>query len=309
MDSIDMVDIRTFDLNLLVALDALIVERSVSAAARRVGIGQPAMSHALRRLRDLFGDPLLVRVGSTMQPTARALELAAPVGQVLDDIRRTVLADQVFRPEREERIFRLGASDYSMAALLPGLLESFRQTAPRSRIAAGPIARDDIPARLADGGADLVIGVFRDTPPALRGETLFHEEHVCLFDPEACGIASPITLEQYLALPHYLVSSRIDFSGVMDEQLARQGAHRFIQLSTSSFLAMPFLLRRARAVAMVPARLAVHCRDAVGLAVCPPPLPVNGFEVAMVWHMRTDADPAQRWFRDRVRQAAGAGAP
>jgi len=146
------------------------------------------MSHALGRLRDLFGDPLLVRAGNTMRPTPRALELAEAVTRVLDDVRRTVLADQVFRPEREARTFRLGASDYAAVAVLPGLLALLDEAAPRVQVAVRPVARDEVAGRLGDGSLDLAIGYFPDPGPALRAETLFREEHVCLFDAEACGV-------------------------------------------------------------------------------------------------------------------------
>ncbi len=299
-----MVDIRSFDLNLLVALDALIIEGSVSGAARRIGIGQPAMSHTLGRLRDLFGDPLLVRTGSTMQPTARALDLAEPVARILADIRRNVLADRAFLPEQAERVFRLGASDYVMAAILPRLLAMLNQAAPTVRVAAGPAARNEAAAKLAGGLLDVAVGYYPDPTTATQRETLFHEEHVCLFDAEACGTTAPITLEAYLALPHFLVSSAGDFTGAVDTALAQTGRPRFVQLSTPNFLTIPFLLRGSRAVAVVPSRLALHCRDAIGLALSPLPVKVDGFDVVMVWHMRTAADPAQRWFRDRLREAA-----
>jgi DNA-binding transcriptional LysR family regulator len=303
MGSIDMVDLKLFDLNLLVALDALIIEGSVSGAARRIGIGQPAMSHALGRLRDLFGDPLLVRVGSTMRPTARALDLAEPVARVLADIRANVLADRVFLPEREERVFRLGASDYVMAAILPKLLAGLHVAAANVRVAAGPVARDEADAKLTNGLIDVAVGYYPGESAAMKRETLFHEDHVCLFDADACGTTPPITLDAYLSLPHFLVSSAADFSGAIDTALAAMKCRRFVQLSTPSFLTIPFLLRGSRAVAVVPLRLARHCRDAIGLAVSPPPVKVDGFDVAMVWHARTDSDPAQRWFRDRVREA------
>jgi DNA-binding transcriptional LysR family regulator len=307
MESIDVVDLKSFDLNLLVALDALIKEASVTAAARRVGIGQPAMSHALGRLRDLFGDPLLVRTGSAMRPTARALDLAEAVAAVLADIQRNVLADRAFRPEREERAFRLGASDYVMAAILPRLLALLQEQAPKVRIAAGPVPRGEVDANLANGLVDLAVGYYPDKGAALKREMLFHEDHVCLFDPDSCGTTSPITLDAYLSLPHFLASSAGDFSGAIDSVLAGTRRTRFVQLSTPSFLTIPFLLRGSRAVAVVPSRLALNCRDAIGLAVSPLPVQVEGFDVAMVWHARTDADPAARWLRDRVREAAAEG--
>ena len=165
------------------------------------------------------------------------------------------------------------------------------------------MARDGVVSLLANGLADLAVGYYPDTAGALESEILYHEHHVCLFDPRACGIDAPIALADYLALPHFLVSSRADFSGVIDAELAAHGHARFIQLSTTSFLAVPFLLRGTRAVAIVPARLAKHCRDEIGLAVSPPPVTVRGFDVATVWHRRTDTDPAQRWFRERIREA------
>jgi DNA-binding transcriptional LysR family regulator len=299
--------LKSFDLNLLFALHALIIEGSVSGAARRVGIGQPAMSHALRRLRGLFGDPLLVRTGGTMRPTARALELAEPVARILADIQLHVLADRAFLPEREERVFRLGASDYVMVAILPRLLAMLQAGAPNIRIAAGPLARDECDAKLSNGLVDVAVGYHPNAAGAIRGETLFREHHVCLFDADACATTSPITLDAYLALPHLLVSSAGDFSGAVDLALAGTKRARFVQLSTPSFLTIPFLLRGSRAVAVVPSRLALHCRDAIGLAVSPLPVEVDGFDVAMVWHIRADADPAQRWFRDRVRTAVMEG--
>lgn len=298
-----MVDLRSFDLNLLVALDALIIEGSVSAAARRIGVGQPAMSHALGRLRDLFGDPLLVRTGSTMRPTARALDLAESVARVLTDIQLNVLADRAFLPEQEARVFRLGASDYAMAAILPKLLATLHQAAPKVRVAAGPVARDEVDAKLTTGLIDIAVGAYPGAASPIRRETLFHEEHVCLFDAVACGTTSPISLDAYLSLPHYLVSSTADFSGAVDTALAAEERTRFVQLSTPSFLTIPYLLHGSRAVGIVPLRLALYCRDAIGLAVSPPPVNTAGFDVAMVWHIRTDSDPAQRWFRDRVREA------
>jgi DNA-binding transcriptional LysR family regulator len=303
MDPIDMIDLRAFDLNLLVAFDALVSERSVSGAARRVGIGQPAMSHALRRLREAFGDPLLVRHGSTMRPTARALELATSVERVLEDIRRSVLADQAFRPDSEARVFRIGTSDFVMTAVLPKLLAKLSDLAPLSRVVASGVARDEMAAKLANASIDLAIGFRPDAAASLETETLFHEDHVCLYDAEACGFDRPITLEDYLSLPHYLVTSRGDFRGVVDARLDLLSFKRFVQLSISSFLAVPFLLRGSRAVAIVPARLARHCREVIGLSVAPPPVAIPGFDVAMVWDARTEADPAMRWFRERVREA------
>lgn len=303
-----MVDLKSFDLNLLVALDALIAEASVSGAARRVGIGQPAMSHALARLRDVFGDPLLVRAGAVMRPTTRALDLAGPVARILDDIRCNVIAGTVFRPAEEERVFRFSASDYVMTAVLPHLLATLQNTAPKVQVVTRLLGREEIVPKLSDGTVELAVGYFPDRGPLLS-ETLFREEHVCLFDSAACGMAAPLSLDDYLSVPHFLVTSQADLTGIIDTELAKLGRTRFVQMSTSSFLAIPFLLRGARAAAVVPSRLARHCREAIGLSASSLPVPVAGFDVSMVWSARTDADPAHRWFRDRVRDAAAKDEP
>src|SRR5258708_15979040 len=146
-----MTDLRLFDLNLLVAFDALGGEGSVSRAARRVGIGQPAMSHALSRLRELFGDPLFVRTTDRMQPTTRALELAAPIARVLADIRESVLADRAFAPDRAEMTFRVGASDQNELAVLPAVLAALRSSAPKAPIVVSAVDPDPLQTILNTG--------------------------------------------------------------------------------------------------------------------------------------------------------------
>ena len=129
-----MTDLRLFDLNLLIAFDALMEERNVTRASRRLGIGQPAMSYALARLRELFGDDLFIRTATSMQPTTRALQLSGPIARIISDIRESVLADRAFRPDVTEIVFRIGASDYAEVAVLPEFLTALRSAAPKARV-------------------------------------------------------------------------------------------------------------------------------------------------------------------------------
>jgi LysR family transcriptional regulator, mexEF-oprN operon transcriptional activator len=305
---IEMTDLRLFDLNLLVAFDALMSERNVTRAASRVGIGQPAMSHALSRLRELLGDDLFIRNSSGMQPTTRALELWAPVAHILAEIRESVLADRPFRPERSELVFRIGISDYAEVAVLPAVLAAMRISAPKARLSINAIDRGRVATMLQSGDIDLAIGYFPVAESAQRSEILFHEEFACLFDAEACGVTAPLKLQAYLDLPHILMSLHGELSGAVDAALARRGAKRFVFVATPHFLTIPFLLRGFRAVAALPRRLAENCAAAIGLAVCPLPLDIQGYDVSMLWHARSDADPAQRWLRDLVRDAGRARA-
>jgi DNA-binding transcriptional LysR family regulator len=304
-----MTDLRRFDLNLLVAFDALIAERNVTRAARRVGIGQPAMSYALLRLRELFGDDLFVRTSTAMQPTNRAVELSGPVSRILVDIREGVLADRVFRPEIADAVFRVGASDHAEVAVLQPVLAALRLSAPKVRVVVSSVDRDRVSTMLESGKIDLAIGYFPDSNTAQRAETLFHEDLVCLFDAKACGATAPLKLKTYLELPHILMSPRGEFTGCIDGLLGSDGATRFVFMATPHFLSIPFLLRGIRLVAAVPGQLAAGCADVAGLAVSPLPVEIEGFDVSMLWHSRTETDPAQRWFRELVREAGRPKAP
>jgi DNA-binding transcriptional LysR family regulator len=303
-----MTDLRLFDLNLLVAFDALMEERNVTRAARRVGIGQPAMSYALARLRELFADELFIRTATAMQPTARALDLSGPVARIIADIRENVLADRPFRPDVAEIVFRIGASDYAEVAVLPKTLAALQSAAPKARVAINSVSDDQLAPMIESGAIDLAFGYFPDAMGSLEAEVLFHEDFVCLFDKDACGVSTPLKLEAYLDLPHFLISSRGDFSGCVDGLLARDGARRFVLMATPHFLAIPFLLHGLRAAAAVPRRLAETCAGIAGLAVSPLPVEVKGFDVVMLWHARTGSDPAQRWIRELIRETSGSNA-
>jgi LysR family transcriptional regulator, mexEF-oprN operon transcriptional activator len=251
---------------------------------------------------------LFIRTSGAMQPTTRALELQSPVARVISDIRENVLADRAFRPDSAEMVFRIGASDYAEVAVLPKVLAALRLAAPKSRVAINSVDRDHLGPMIESGTIDLAIGYFPDVTASLETEILFHENFVCLFDEKACGVSAPLKLKSYLDLPHFLMSSWGDLSGCVDGLLARDGAQRFVFMATPHFLAIPFLLHGLRAAAAVPRRLAENCADMVGLAVSPLPVEVEGFDVVMLWHARTGSDPAQRWIRQLVREAAGSEA-
>jgi len=299
-----MTDLRLFDLNLLVAFDSLMGERNVTRAAQRIHIGQPAMSHALSRLRELFGDELFTRNAGSMLPTPKALELAGPIGEILADIRESIWAGRAFRPEAAEATFRLGATDYAEVAVLPDVLTAIRSTAPKVRVIVSTIEREWLGSMLTSGTIDLAIGYFSESVEPSGSEVLFHEEFDCLFDAAACEVTAPIALEDYAALPHLDMSHCKELTEGIEAALAFSGFARFVFLTTPHLLTIPFLLHGFRAVATVPRRLAKNCAAAAGLQISPMPLPMNGFDVSMHWHPRTDTDPAHRWFRQLVRDAA-----
>ncbi len=299
-DASDTDSLRRFDLNLLVAFDMLMAERSVTAAARRMGVGQPAMSNALSRLRDMFDDPLLVRTPTGLQPTSRAIDLVPPVARILAELRAEVFSARGFSPATDRRTFRIGLSDQAEAAVMQDVLQAMRRDAANIRVIARSVERQGAADLLASGAIDLALGHFPDVDSTLDAATLYHETFVCLFDAQACGVAPPLSLDDYVALPHILVSLRGEPFGHVDELLEAAGRTRMVIYTTPHFLAVPFLLHGFRAVSALPRRLALNCADAAGLAVCDVPLRSNGYDVRMAWHRRNTADPAQAWLRELV---------
>lgn len=297
-DSLD--SLRRFDLNLLVAFDILVAERSVTAAARRMGVGQPAMSNALSRLRVMFGDPLLIRTSSGLQPTGRALDLVEPVSRILAELREEVFSTRAFDPGTVKRTFRIGLSDQAEAAIVRDVLQVIRRDAPGIRVVARSVEMRFGAELLATSAIDLAVGYFPEVEGGLEAATLYHETFVCLFDARACGVDPPLSLDDYAALPHVLVSLRGEPFGHLDELLQAAGRSRDVIYTTPHFLAVPFLLHGFRAVSALPRRLAENCADAAGLALCPVPLPSEGYDVRMAWHRRTRSDPAQAWLREVV---------
>ena len=195
MTGIDHANLSRLDLNLLVAFDALLTERSVTRAAARIGLGQSAMSHKLGRLRALFGDELLTRGADGMRPTPRALALVDPVRVTLAQIQAEVLQREAFDPATAERTFRVGLADSIEVAIVPRLMARLRREAPS-------VALDD----LDTGALDLGIGVFGHGQVHHKRRPLYTDSFLCLFNPALLDFPRPISLEDYLSVPHVLAS-------------------------------------------------------------------------------------------------------
>ncbi|WP_322092956.1 LysR family transcriptional regulator [Paraburkholderia bannensis] len=288
-------DIRTIDLNLLRALDALLDERNVTRAAQRLSLTQPAVSGMLTRLREAFDDPLFVRTQRGITPTMRALELAAPVRQILGEV-ESLLTPQVFAPARADFTLTLAATDYALQAVVTPYLAALRRDAPGIRVAVVPAQDPSLHTQLARGDVDIALVTPESTPSDLHARRLFDERYVCAMrENHPAAVRGRITLPRFCALDHALVSySGGTFEGVTDEALAQLGRKRRVALSVTSFLVLPQILRDSDLIAVVPRRLAER---AAGLAIVPPPLAIPGFTKTAAWHERTHRDPARRWAR------------
>lgn len=292
-------NLRAIDLNLLVVLDALLHERNLTRAAARLPMSQPAMSHALARLRALLGDPLFHRTRGGLRPTPHALALEAPLRDVLAQVRR-LLAGAVFEPAASRRAFRLAMSDYGASVLLPPLMRRLRRDAPGIDLEISYASRSGMIAGVADGQLDLALAVFGETPAEIQRAVLFEESFVCVADA-AAGL--PSTLADYLARPHVLVAASQDQRAAeVDAALARIGQSRRVALRLPHWTAAPAVLAGTDLVLTV-ARRAVEPAPA-GLAVGPVPFAIAPLGFEMIWHQRADADAGLGWLRALLGQLA-----
>lgn len=301
-------ELSQVDLNLLVPLDALLHEGSVTRAGRRVGLSTPAMSHALARLREQLGDPLLVRAGRNMVLTPHAEALRPRVRALLSEVAAVLLPERVFDPARLERRFRIHCTDHMLAVLGPALDRLVAQAAPRVSLQFLPNTPDDA-ALLREGSIDLALGVFPNLPPELRTQLLFRDWFVCVVREDHPRVRRKLTLEAFVALEHVQIAPRGRPGSILDEALAARGLKRRITRAVPYFQAGLLLAATTDYVLTVSARLAQAMAPRLGLRVLELPLPLEPYALTQLWHPRVDGDPAHRWLRAMVLAAAREAAP
>jgi DNA-binding transcriptional LysR family regulator len=290
---------KRLDLNLLVTLEALLVERNVTKAAARLGLSQPAVSAQLNRLRGVFDDPLLIPARRGMIPTAKAIELLEPLRHALDQVRATLATHRNFAPARAKLTVSIACTDYLQAAVVMPLVMELRRTAPGVRVALRNLDPPELEAQMARGDVDLALMTPQAAPPSLRARHLFDEQYVLIGRRSHPRLRDGITVDEFVQLEHVIVSLRGgDFATPVDRALAALGHRRNVVLSAASFLFVPEIVSRSDFVALVPRRL-VHDR-ATRLKLVDVPLPVEGFAVGLVWHERSHGHTGQRWIREAI---------
>ncbi len=299
-------NLSSVDLNLLVAFDALVAERSVTRAAKRLGLSQPAASNALRRLRDLLDDPVLVRAGSSMVPTERALELAPAVRDALSTVRRA-LSPPEFEPQTRSAVFHIATADMIEIAMMPPLLSQLRTDAPLVDLRVYSLPRGLPAEELEVGRFDLAVGAFSDLPPGFSSEPLTRERFVCIVREGHPLGRRRLTLKRFASLGHILVAPGGRPGGLADRVLADHGLTRRVVVTTPHFLVAPMLVLESDMICTIAEGVARSLHEHLPIRILEPPLDLPSFGINMVWHRRTDEDPAQRWLRDRVRSVLSNG--
>jgi DNA-binding transcriptional LysR family regulator len=286
------------DLNLLVALETLVEERNVTRAAARLGLTQSAMSHKLRRLREEFGDPLLVQGQRGMVATAAAERLLGPIRRGLREIRAGLRTAESFDPATSQRVFTVVTTDYAEFAILPKVLAYTTEHAPGVSATMREIWPGMFDA-LEDGSADLIVGTQLPPTTGLVQRKIGEDGFMCAVRRGHPKVGDALDLETYLSLHHVLVAPNARSPvGVVDDALAQQGRSRHIAIRVPHFLGGPFIAAQSDLCLTAPRALLLHTRDILGLRLFEPPIELPATRVFMVWHERASDDAGNAWLRE-----------
>ena len=304
ISNMNQMHIQRLDPNLLFTLHVLLEERHVSRAAARLRLTQPAVSHALQRLRAHFGDPLLVRRGQEMVPTPRAMELVGPLRQVLSAIEQ-LTGPATFDPSQAHGTIRIATTDFGLAVVLPHVLAKLRAAAPNLAIQSTGLSEDTFD-HLKTGFLDLALSG-QESVGSMETEKLFMERFVLVTRADHPVTRRPkMTMDDFLAWPHAvidIVNSRL--YGI-DRKLEKMGKPRQVALRVPHMLAAPFFAQATDLIVPVPERVARMYAESLDLVIHEPPdeVELGYFDYVQVWHARRDDDPIHRWLRSQVREAA-----
>lgn len=298
------------DLNLLVALDALLQEVSVTKAARRIGLSTPAMSHALSRIREQVGDPILVRSGRGMVMTPRAEVLKAQVHTLLHQAQQALTPEKPFVAKELSRSFLILATDYVVSVLGLAMDRILAQEAPHASLRFIPNTPDD-PSLLREGGADLAVGIYGDLPQEMRSRPLLTDRFVCVVRKDHPEIGKRLSLSQFLQLQHIQVAPRGKPGGYIDDLLREKGLSRRVARAIPFFLPALYLTSKTDYLLTISERVATQMAPTLGLRLLEPPIELRPYALSLVWHPRFDGDAAHRFLREVFTRAAheAAGEP
>ena len=292
-------DLRRVDMNLLVIFEALMFEKNLTRVAEKLFMGQPAVSAALGRLRDLFDDPLLLRNGRGMEPTARALAILKELQPAMDVISGAVSRAKEFEPASSCDVFRIGLSDDAEFGLFPPLLRHLQQEAPGIVVVVRRANYLLMPALLASGEISVGVSYTTDLPANAKRKKLRDIPCKVLRGDTREG---PLTLDEYCERPHAMVSFSGDLSGNIDLDLAKLGRSRRVVLGVPQFSGLRALLAGTEMIATVPDYAACALVEGCGLRAEDPPFPIDAAQLSMAWSGVHDNDPAERWLRAQISQ-------
>lgn len=301
--------LRRLDLNLLLVFNALLRHQSVSGAADDLAMSPSALSHALSRLRHSLGDELFVRIGNAMLPTTYAETLAEPISVALEVLSNGLSQTAPFEPTSSDRTFVLAATDYTAFTILPNLIAHVQKVAPNVRFKVIYSRRNEAPEDLATGRVDFALGYAEevvDPTPGIESFDWLKDEYVVIASKNHDEIRGALTLEQYLAARHVVVTPWNDTSGTIEKVLARLGLSREIAVELPSVLAAPFIVAHSSLVMTVPRNAARTLQNSVPISIYPAPFPIPPYTVKVYGHLKHSRTHAHTWLRAQLTSIARA---
>ncbi|HEY1927631.1 MAG TPA: LysR family transcriptional regulator [Caulobacteraceae bacterium] len=295
-------DLGRFDLNLLVVFDAVLRERSVTRAAERLCLSQPAVSHALNRLRQLLDDRLFVRGPAGMEPTPRAVQLAVVLQRTLEDLRNAV-QPVGFDPATSQRTFRIAVNNYAAAVVAPGLVRACRNAAPGVRLSIRPSGSMDLEGALERGELDLAVSARSLGSSRITSHTIFMDDYVALTRRDHPGVAGPLTLDAFARLPRVTVSSSGDDTSFVDKALAAAGLRQDV-VADAPYLSLVVLLATSDMVALLARRFAEAVAVKPAMMVSDLLFPTPAVPCVISWRRHLEDDPAHVWLRRMIAEVA-----
>ncbi len=292
-------NISEFDLNLLVIFEAVLAESSISRAADRLDLSQPAVSNALARMRKATGDRLFVRLGNGMVPTPYAQGIADPVRQALAAIRVSLGANREFDAATSQRSFAIYLTDLGEAFFLPRLLQHLGRIAPGIRIRTLPMPPDEAEAALRNGEVDLAIGNLPDLGAGFFVQRLFRDRYVCVVRKNHPTIGERITARQFAAAAHAIVTPVGWGHGIIERTLIEQGLEQRIALRMQNFLVLLSIVAATDMVAIVPLSVGSQLLQHNQVKLLPVPIAIPGFDIRQCWQERFHDDRGNRWLRQQ----------
>ncbi|HEV7257001.1 MAG TPA: LysR substrate-binding domain-containing protein [Bosea sp. (in: a-proteobacteria)] len=293
-----------YDLNLLPIFVVLMEERSVTRAAQRLGITQPALSNALTRLRAVMRDQLFIRERYGIQPTPLALELAPAIAAALATVDDIVLGQQDFDPARAERLITIAPNSYVEFVLVPAIVSRLREIAPGIRLRLTPYGSDVVETGVISGDTAMVLGRIVDPPDSLVVQHLMDDGLACVVRADHPEISETMSREQYESLKHINMLPPGRLRAGLFQALDRQGLRRDIAVSVTHFLAIPELIAVTDYCSTLPKLICRHLAGDPRLKIVPSPVDLGSFPVEMAWHVRYRNDPAHRWLRSLIAEVA-----
>jgi len=297
--------ISRIDLNLFVVFEAIYSEGSITRAAKTMNLSQPALSHALNRLRELFNDPLFQRLGSKMAPTPLAHSLIGQIRTALQTLDISVNSSGLFDPQISTRQFTLGFRDVLESTALPTLMDILHTTAPQVKLASVQVERRELETELMAGSLDLAVDVSLPFPASIRRRLISRDSMVVVARQNHPGINKRLTLANYLRQSHVLVSSRRSGPGLEDLELSRQGHQRHIGLRCQHYFAASLVVSASDLLLTMPGQYAQLANRNTGNQIWPLPLAMPPFDVYLYWHENAENDPSNSWLRELVMRCFG----